>query len=223
MAGAVASAHRDSPLSGSLGQDLERFIAAIRPLLRFAAEHGPGALAEQAATRAREDVSVARSRLVAYWGGEATTADDYLSRALLRPYAELLADLRVSPERWHRAGHCPFCGGPPWIAARRSFASSEGAQRVLGCALCGGEWPLARIHCPACQEEHPEKLPSFQSDAHPMVRIEACETCHRYVKSIDQTEDARSIPEVDDLLSLAMDIWAVEQGFTRIEPGLAGL
>jgi formate dehydrogenase maturation protein FdhE len=55
------------------------------------------------------------------------------------------------------------------------------------------------------------------------VRVEACETCHRYVKSIDLSEDARPIPEVDDLVSLSMDLWAAEQGFTRIEPGLAGL
>jgi formate dehydrogenase maturation protein FdhE len=55
------------------------------------------------------------------------------------------------------------------------------------------------------------------------VRIEVCETCHRYLKSIDQTLDARSIPEVDDLLSLAMDVWALEEGYTRLEPGLAGI
>lgn len=223
MAGAIASAHEISALSGSLGQDSDRFLPASRPLLRYTADHGPAALAERAAARVGEDLSVARSRLLVYWSGEARTAEDYLSRALLRPYAEVLADLRVTPDRRHRAGHCPFCGGPPWIAARRSASNMDGAQRLLGCALCGGEWLLARIHCPSCEEENPEKLPSFQSDVHSTVRIEACETCHRYVKSIDQTEDARSIPEVDDLLSLSMDIWAVEQGFTRIEPGLAGL
>ena len=94
---------------------------------------------------------------------------------------------------------------------------------MLGCALCGGEWLFGRILCPSCFEEDPAKLPSFPSETHPTVRIEACETCHRYVKSIDLSEDARPIPEVDDLVSLSMDLWAVEQGFARIEPGLAGL
>jgi formate dehydrogenase maturation protein FdhE len=55
------------------------------------------------------------------------------------------------------------------------------------------------------------------------VRIEGCETCRRYLKSIDLTADARPIPEVDDLVTLALDLWASEQGFTRVEPGLAGL
>ena len=72
-------------------------------------------------------------------------------------------------------------------------------------------------------EEDPRTLPSFRSETYPAVRIEACETCRRYVKSIDLTVDARAIPEVDDLVSLGMDLWAQEQGFARIEPGLAGI
>ena len=99
----------------------------------------------------------------------------------------------------------------------------DGARRIFGCALCGQEWQANRGRCPCCGEENPEKLPSFQEDAHPLVRIEACDTCRRYVKSIDQTLDARSIPAVDELLSLAMDLWAREAGYIRLEPGLAGI
>jgi len=54
------------------------------------------------------------------------------------------------------------------------------------------------------------------------VRIEACESCRHYVKSIDLTVDGHAIPEVDDLASLSMDLWAAREGFERIEPGLAG-
>jgi FdhE protein len=85
------------------------------------------------------------------------------------------------------------------------------------------EWRVNRILCPACFEEDPRRLPSFQNDRHPSVRVEACETCRRYVKSLDLSLDARPIPEVDDLVSIGMDLWAVDQGYTRIEPGLAGL
>ena len=41
--------------------------------------------------------------------------------------------------------------------------------------------------------------------------------------SIDLSLDARPIPEVDDLVSLALDLWAADQGYQRIEPGLAGI
>ncbi len=55
------------------------------------------------------------------------------------------------------------------------------------------------------------------------MRIESCETCRRYVKSIDLTKDARLIPEIDEMLSISMDLWAMDEGLTRIEPGLAGI
>jgi FdhE protein len=102
-------------------------------------------------------------------------------------------------------------------------AQSDGAQSFLGCAQCGHEWPSGRIRCAACGEDAPAKLAAFQSDRHPMARIETCATCRAYVKSIDLTIDARCVPEVDDLLSLSLDIWATHQGYTRLEPGLAGI
>jgi len=226
LATAVESLHAERPLSGRLDADADRFLDRCGILLRFAAEHGPPALAEEAQEREREEGSEARSRLRAWWSGDRETEEDYLSRALLRPYVEVLARLKIAPDRRGRPGHCPFCGGSPWIAARRaplhSARAEDGARRLLGCALCGGEWPLGRILCPACDEGDPAKLPSFQSPSYPAVRIEACETCRRYVKSIDLTGDARAIPEVDDLVSLGMDLWAAKQGLARIEPGLAG-
>ena len=97
------------------------------------------------------------------------------------------------------------------------------ATFVLVCGLCGTEWPVSRIRCPACGEEDPARLPAFQSETLPGTRIEACEVCRRYVKSVDLTLDGRPVPEVDDLASIAMDLWAIEQGYERIEPGWAGI
>jgi FdhE protein len=135
----------------------------------------------------------------------------------------VLAGLGTTPDRPRRPGQCPFCGGSPWIAARRSGSEADGAERILGCCLCGGEWPFTRIRCPSCLQEDPEKLPSFRSETYPTVRIEGCEACRGYVKSIDLTLDGRAIPEVDDLVSVGMDLWAAQEGFRRIEPGLAGI
>jgi formate dehydrogenase maturation protein FdhE len=223
LAHAIGLGHDERPLSGRLGEDVERFVGSSDELFRFASDHGPPVLAEQAHVRGGEDRSVACARLLAWWDGGRGTGEDYLSRALLRPYVEVLAHVAVAPDRLHRAGHCPVCGGAPWIAARRAQSDGDGGRRSLGCALCGGEWVINRIRCPCCAEEDPVKLPSFQSDAYPTVRLEACEACRRYVKSIDMTMDARAVPEVDDLVSIGMDLWAAREGFTRSEPGLAGL
>jgi len=161
--------------------------------------------------------------LRAYWSGDAA---DYLSRALLRPYVEALSRLETPPDRTLIAGastRCRFCKSPPWIALRRSLPDSDGAARYLCCALCGREEQFLRIRCPGCAETDPARLPSFRSEQYPAARIEACETCKRYVKSIDLTLDARPIAEVDDLATLALDLWAQDEGYTRLEPGLAGI
>ena len=224
MAEGLEVLHTRRALTGRLAEDLAGLVEASGALLLFAAENGPAGLADAARSRSSEPKSSLGARLLVSWGADrVTTEHDYLSRALLRPYVEVLADLGIAPDRPLRTGRCPFCGGAPWIAARRSAMDEDGASRLLGCALCGGEWAIARIRCPPCSEESPERLPSFQSDTYPAARIEACETCRRYVKSIDLTLEGRAIPEVDDLLSLGMDFWAATQGFHRVEPGLAGI
>jgi hypothetical protein len=180
-------------------------------------------LVEQALARLDDDSTTAANRLLSYWNGETSARDDYLSRAILRPYAEVMRAHNRTPDRLHRQGHCPFCGGAPIVSSRRSMPDAEAGQRMLHCALCGLEWNVNRILCPSCFESDPDKLPVYGSDAHPNARIEACETCRRYVKSIDTTKDARQIAEIDDLASIALDLWAIDEGLTRIEPGLAGL
>jgi FdhE protein len=206
--------------SGCLADDAGDLAALAEPLLRVVAERGPQELAGVARSRLRDDLPAAEMRLRVYWSGD---SNDYLSRALMQPYAELLRARNIAPDRLHNRGHCPFCGGKPWIGARKAASDGDGGLRLLGCSLCGLEWNFNRICCPSCFEEDPHKLPVFRSEAHPLVRMEACDTCRRYIKSIDLTQDARPIPAIDDLVSLSMDLWAVEEGFSRIEPGLAGI
>lgn len=219
----VGRLHRASALSGSLAVDVDRLVRLMPGFLEETADVAPEELADEAADRADEGATAASGRLLVYWSGEREVRADYLSRAILRPYVAVLADLAISPDRPRPPGHCPFCGGRPLISARRDLPDGHGTPRFLGCSLCVGEWPFRRILCPSCGEEEPERLPSFQDGRHPFVRIEACETCRRYVKSIDLSLDARLVPEVDDILSVSFDLWAAEQGYERIEPGLAGL
>jgi FdhE protein len=222
IAAAVASRWKERAFSGS-ASDLETLLDLLPPLLSFAASDGPPELAEVAAARAADDPATAVARLRVYWGGEREAQGDYLTRAFLRPFAEVLAAGGVTLERPRHEGYCPACGSPPIVSARKDLEGSGGGARFLDCGLCGTEWAFPRIRCASCQEQDPVKLPSFQSEAHPGVRIEACETCRRYLKSLDLTLDARPLPEVDDLVSIAMDLWALEEGWTRLEPGWAGI
>jgi FdhE protein len=214
--------HGERALSGRMSDDLKRVLEHLLAVARFVAQRGPRALAADAERRAQEPEATARTRLDVYWRGDLSTSEDYLSRAMLRPYVECSRASGVATLRARGRGRCPFCGSASAVGCRRS-AESEGGARFLCCALCGLEWPFNRIQCPSCFEENPQALPSFTSESHADVRLEACETCHRYVKSFDLSQDARPVPEVDDLASIALDLWALERGFTRVEPGLAGI
>jgi len=172
------------------------------------------------------EVETRAERLLTWWRGPRAGRTDYLARALLRPYAETLAAAGIASEPAKGPpvyGACQSCGGPPWIAWRRSGSGDEAPQRLLGCGICGAERHLDRIACAACGQTEPTRLAVFQTERHPAVRIEACDACQRYVKAIDLTLDGRVIPEVDDLCSLSLDLWASEQGYERLEPSLAGV
>ncbi len=100
---------------------------------------------------------------------------------------------------------------------------SDGAARFLCCSWCGNQWAITRVRCPSCGETDPDVLPTWQTERYPGARVEACDGCRRYVKSVDLSLDGLAVPEVDELSSLALDVWAAEQEYTRLEPGLAGI
>src|SRR5262249_9704869 len=166
---------------------------------------GPPPLAADA-RRALEQGPGFAVRLRAYRAGGDF---DYLARAALTPWA--LLERERGAELGRSPGPCPACGGIPWMASRTPAGGGEGAFRMLHCSTCWNSWNVSRLKCPACGQEDPDKLPFFSVPEHPAVRIEACEVCKGYLKSIDLAEDARPIPEVDDLLSLSLDLWATEQ------------
>jgi len=222
IARALAEAHAVRPLSGHPDRDSDRFLGLGEGLLTFTESEGPPELAEIARARRADEPDTARSRLLLYWGGEREGADDFLSRALLRPYVEALAEAGVVPDRSRREGHCPVCGGRPIVAVREGDPASPGIYRGLICGLCGALWRFSRTRCPSCLEEEPAKLPLFQAELYPAVRLDACESCRLYVKSIDLELERSALPEVDDLASLPMDLWAVREGYRRIEPGWGG-
>jgi len=222
LATAMASQQALQPLTGRFGTDADRVLHLLPSFLAGFVTASPPDLAEDAARRSAELPDVARQRLLTAWEKEGAT-EDFLSRAFLRPYVTTLLASGIDVGRRHLPGHCPRCGGAPTLSVRRPATESEALARYLLCGFCGEEWPYVRIKCPSCFEEDPRKLPSFQSERHPGVRIEACDSCHRYLKSLDLGIDARPVPEVDDLASIAIDLWAEEEGYVRLEPGIAGI
>jgi FdhE protein len=113
---------------------------------------------------------------------------------------------------------CPFCLDHPLVAILRP--EGEGGRRTLLCGRCFTEWEFRRLMCPGCGEEDREKLPVYTSPEYPHIRVEACDTCHRYIKAVDLTRDGTAVPEVDEIAALALDLWAMENHYGRLAPNL---
>jgi formate dehydrogenase maturation protein FdhE len=116
---------------------------------------------------------------------------------------------------------CPSCGSKPVVGVLRG--EGDGAKRGLLCSLCSLEWPYRRVICAHCGEEDKEKLPVYTASQIEHVRIEACDTCHCYLKSVDLTKDGFAIPEVDEIATVSLNLWADEHGYAKIETNLLGM
>ncbi len=66
-------------------------------------------------------------------------------------------------------------------------------------------------------------MPVYTAGEFEHVRIEACETCKTYIKTVDLTKNGLAVPVVDELATTPLNLWAQEKGYTKLEPNLLGL
>ena len=216
---------RDWLPSGILEEDLTVVRALLPALLRAVEASGPPALAEEARTLSRASEGEISRMLLEQW--RAPSDVGFFAKALLQPYARWLAESGAPPvdrnlER--RADRCPFCAGKPQVSSLQTAgAGAEGGGRSLTCATCLTVWPFRRVVCANCGEERPAKLGYFQTPEYEHIRLEACDTCRHYIKGIDLTRLGLAVPLVDEVAAAALDVWAQEHGYTKIELNLVGL
>jgi len=115
---------------------------------------------------------------------------------------------------------CPQCCARPLLGVLRP--EGDGGKRFLLCSFCSQEWEFRRILCPTCGEEAEGKLPVYVAEQLPHIRVEACDTCQFYIRTVDLTKDGHAIPLVDDLAAIPLSLWAHEKGYSRLQPNLLG-
>ena len=117
-------------------------------------------------------------------------------------------------------GCCPICGGEPLMGR----LERESGKRVLGCYLCRTEWVFRRLECPFCGSSDQEKLRFFYDQENPRYRVEVCDRCKTYLKTVDARERTKEIPLlVENLATLDLDLVAEQEGFRRETTRLFGL
>lgn len=201
--------------TGSLRGDLELSVLLpwFPPYLSLIEHAAPTPLAQSAAELSAEI-------LAEFWrSGQLTAAEGLIAWTFLQPYAEHLADQAGPVET--QAALCPHCSRRPQVGVLRQLG--DGAKRSLICSLCAAEWEYRRIVCPACGEEDVNKLPVYVGEEVGHVRVEACDTCRRYIKTIDLTKDGRAVPVVDELAAIPLSLWASENRYTKWSPNVLGL
>ena len=150
---------------------------------------------------------------------------EFFPRAFLQPIAQALVEATAAADAEGGSSHgatCPRCGSPPLLAMLRDEPEVTG-RRLLLCSLCSSEWSFLRGRCPSCGEERPDELSYHVSDAWPHVRIEGCRSCQTYLKAIDLRTDGTAVPEVDELAAVELDLWAGEQGLTKLQKNVLAL
>ena len=148
--------------------------------------------------------------------------EDFLAGIFLQPYAEYAAGRGGfgSPT----AGvseFCPVCSGKPLVGVLRP--EGDGGKRSLICSVCATEWNYGRLICTACGEETVEKLAVYSTAQFGDVRIEACDTCRHYIKTVDLTKNGLAVPMVDELATIPLSLWAEEHGYKKSQTNFLGL
>jgi formate dehydrogenase maturation protein FdhE len=232
-----ASGHR--PLRDEL--DLFLLLPKFSGFLSIVQQVAPPPLARAAAALAQKGPAAWQQVVENFWHGdleispvaagevednqsggptELAVSDRLLAWIFLQPYAEYLADSR-EPERLDGTpSTCPLCGGKPIVGVLRP--EGDGAKKSLICMLCAHEWAFRRIYCPACGEEREPQMAFYSAPEIAHVRVDVCDTCHTYVKSIDLTKMGLAVPIVDELATIPLDLWAREHGYQKLQINLLG-
>lgn len=110
---------------------------------------------------------------------------------------------------WER-GDCPVCGSAPALG----WLSAEG-ERFLHCGFCWHRWSLRRLICPSCTRS--DRLSYRYTDEEPEYRIDLCDGCRRYFKTVDSRNLPRpAYPPLEQVASLHLDLHAAESGYQPV-------
>ncbi|HTV59502.1 MAG TPA: formate dehydrogenase accessory protein FdhE [Verrucomicrobiae bacterium] len=151
---------------------------------------------------------------------ETTTTERLLAWIFVQPYAEYLADQSGQLAVDGTPSTCPRCGSKPIVGVLRR--EGDGAKKSLVCMLCAHEWVFRRIYCPSCGEEREPQMAYYAAPEIAHVRVDVCDTCHTYLKTIDLTKMGLAVPVVDELATIPLDLWAREHGYHKLQINLLG-
>ncbi len=88
---------------------------------------------------------------------------------------------------WDR-GCCPICGSMPELSI-----FEDNGKRSLLCGFCGHRWQSKRVYCPSCGNTDHESLRYFEIEDEEEYRVDVCEKCKSYIKTVDIKKISRPV------------------------------
>jgi FdhE protein len=217
----------DRAPAGGFSDPLEAdlLLDGSEPFLLMAEKYGPSRLADVARRLLSTEMHSGWFDLLnATWSATEhmpSEPQDFLARAFLQPLAERVRLHHPAPRGGAGNRLCPFCQRKPGAGVLRP--QGDGALRSLLCSFCFAEWDFRRIACANCGEENNKKLPVYIASEFPHVRVECCDSCKTYIKSVDLTKSGHADPVVDEIASASLDLWAQERAYAKLHLNLLGL
>lgn len=204
--------------------ELPKLVAGFGRFLSLVEKVGPPGLAALARDLHQSPAESWSKLLDASWSvaeSSSEAAEEFLARAFLQPYAELVRCRLAMKSDGYTHSLCPFCNRKPGLGVLRQ--QGDGARRSLLCSFCLAEWDFRRIICPGCGEENNAKLPVYTASDFDYIRVECCDTCHGYMKTVDLTRNGLAEPMVDEMAAAPLDLWALEHGYAKLQLNLMGM
>jgi FdhE protein len=219
------TARGSRPLTGQqdAGARIPESLDSFPQFLTVIEDHGPAPLAQVACDLRTAPTASWSDLFSAVWSDSEppSTPAEFLALAFLQPHAEFERSRARLQVDGYTDPLCPFCNRKPALGVLRQ--QGDGARRSLICGFCLTEWEFRRVVCPGCGQEDHAKLPVYTAEAFPHIRVECCDTCQTYIKSIDLTKNGLAAPLVDELASVPLDLWAQERGYSKLHPNLLGM
>lgn len=142
----------------------------------------------------------------------------FLAMESIRPSIEVSVEglcSEVEIDTWLK-GYCPICGSKPHLSLLKD---TEG-KRFLLCSFCGYQWRIDRMTCPFCMNSKPDSFYYFFGEGEEAYRIDTCDQCKNYIKTIDTRKVDLIDPVLEDLATLHLDLLATQKGYQRPVPHL---
>jgi len=219
----ASSPSASSSIDSRTDEGATELLASFPQFLSLIEEKGPARLAQVAHHLQASDLNSWPDLFTDCWThiDAPTDPKEFLVLAFLQPYVEFARSRAPLKLEGYTSLLCPFCNRKPCSGILRQ--QGDGGRRSLLCGFCLTEWDFRRVICPGCGEEDHAKLPVYTAAELPYIRVECCDSCQTYIKSIDLTKNGLADPLVDELASVPLNLWAQEHGYAKLHPNLLGM